>query len=299
MDGSPMRAFVYCDGEAKQIKVFNEPEMLQLLSEHLIDLGKSPASSSGIAQASDLQKFFMGSKTVADRSQHYRKRYERDIITERLSNVLLTSKLHRDFQLRLVRGIQLVHYACYKILTQSIITDGYNKCGQWPLNIHNAMRLCSMSISKTAYDHMTSEPVVQKMMDIYRTKGMLHEADMDAEGIIKVDDTRTKPKDARAPHQQRALLLNASYTLNHFQVYKTAKENAMETAVANRAARAAAKLAAEQEKISKRTAKEQAKRQKQTIKAAADAYKAWYASLSPAAKKEERDRVKAGNKTVV
>lgn len=37
-----MRAFVMCDGEEAQIRVFQEPEIKQLMDENLIDFGKTP-----------------------------------------------------------------------------------------------------------------------------------------------------------------------------------------------------------------------------------------------------------------
>ena len=37
-EGNPMRAFVYCDGEATQIEVFQERAIITLLCEALVDL---------------------------------------------------------------------------------------------------------------------------------------------------------------------------------------------------------------------------------------------------------------------
>jgi hypothetical protein len=61
-DGTPMRAFVTCDGEAKQIEVFQEPEMVQFFKLNLIDFGKTPASCSGISQSSDVSRYFSNTK---------------------------------------------------------------------------------------------------------------------------------------------------------------------------------------------------------------------------------------------
>ena len=40
-DGTPMRAFVMCDGEEAQIRFFQEPEIQRKFKEALIDFGKS------------------------------------------------------------------------------------------------------------------------------------------------------------------------------------------------------------------------------------------------------------------
>ena len=62
-DGSDMRAFVTCDGEEAQIKVFQEESMLSLFKDALIDFGKTPASCSAICQSSDVSSFFRSMKT--------------------------------------------------------------------------------------------------------------------------------------------------------------------------------------------------------------------------------------------
>ena len=76
------------------------------------------------------------------------------------------------------------------------------------------------SIPLPQYEHMTSEVIVDTVVAIYRSRGMVTEEEMNDLDIIKEGDTgRKKPKDARAPHQQRALVLNAEYTIQHFKVY--------------------------------------------------------------------------------
>ena len=57
-----MRAFVTCDGEPVQIEVWQEAELLEAFKEALIDFEKTPASCSGICQASDVSNFFKASK---------------------------------------------------------------------------------------------------------------------------------------------------------------------------------------------------------------------------------------------
>lgn len=61
-DGTPMRAFFVFDGEPSQIQVFQEGFVLDLMRQHLIDFGKSPASCSAITQSSDDSDFFKASK---------------------------------------------------------------------------------------------------------------------------------------------------------------------------------------------------------------------------------------------
>ncbi len=57
-----MRFFMSCDGEAKQIEVFQGQEILDLFKEALIDFAKTPASCSAICQASDASPYFKATK---------------------------------------------------------------------------------------------------------------------------------------------------------------------------------------------------------------------------------------------
>jgi hypothetical protein len=65
LDGSPMRAFVTCDGEAKQIEVFQQDDMIDLFTAQLIDSCKTPASCSAICQSSDASLFLRATKKAA------------------------------------------------------------------------------------------------------------------------------------------------------------------------------------------------------------------------------------------
>ena len=62
-DGSPMRAFVTCDGEQEQIKVFEHEDFLDISSHAKIDFGKVAASCSGKLQSSDVSPLFRAIKT--------------------------------------------------------------------------------------------------------------------------------------------------------------------------------------------------------------------------------------------
>ena len=81
-----MRAFVTCDGEAKQIEVFQETEMIDLINATLVDLGKTPASCSAVYQSSDVSPLFKAAKkrlaslnaSVPYRDQFITRKAERD-----------------------------------------------------------------------------------------------------------------------------------------------------------------------------------------------------------------------------
>jgi hypothetical protein len=98
-DGSPMRAFVTCDGEAQQIAVFQMVTMLALFVAALIDFGKSPASCSAIAQSSDDSNFFKATKCVLKGVMDY-------------GNASLEKKMREYLQTRLKLTGEQPHEVC-------------------------------------------------------------------------------------------------------------------------------------------------------------------------------------------
>lgn len=82
-----MKSFISCDGEKKQISVFQEDPILKLFKEALIDFGKPPASCS-----SDGSPFFKASKknlksTVALGEEVYGSRIIKDTVTRTLAEI--------------------------------------------------------------------------------------------------------------------------------------------------------------------------------------------------------------------
>jgi transposase len=125
-DGTPMRAFVVCDGEPSQIQVFQEGFILQLMAESLIDFGKSPASCSGITQASDDSDFFKASKKKLVRIREAD--YIHPGLDKRLKELLLARRTtegeHRLTSARRVligNSLQQVVYSIQHVLTPEIV----------------------------------------------------------------------------------------------------------------------------------------------------------------------------------
>ena len=105
---------------------------------------------------------------------------------------------------------------------KDIVKSGYAAIGQYPLSFKNAMKWVSMDIPKNAYKHM--EDKVEEIANIYRTKGILTEEDMDAANIISIDlDHRPKPKDQRVLYQQRTVIMNSDKCVRRFQAYQAEK----------------------------------------------------------------------------
>ena len=137
-DDTPMCAFVVCEGDPSQIQVFQEPFIIELMKESLIDFGKSPASCSAITQASDDSDFFKASKKKLVRIR------ETDYINPALDNRLKTvvsSRVTADGAARFSSGkktlvcnaLQQVVYSTKHVLTPEIVKNGYKRIGQHPV----------------------------------------------------------------------------------------------------------------------------------------------------------------------
>ena len=243
-DGTPMRAFVVCDGEASQIQVFQESGLLQLMSETLIDFGKSPASCSAITQASDDSDFFNGSKKKLQRIR------ETDYIDKGLNARLkevVGNRVDQDGNPRLTsakktlvcNSLQQVVYSIKHVLTPEIVKTGYKRIGQYPLSFLTTMGRCTRPIS--ARDMATMQEAIPDMVAIFRATGNLTEEQMDAAGILSVNDeaSNARPKDDRPLHQQRSVIMNADDCVakyRSYQNYKAAEPERRATAMQQRQA---------------------------------------------------------------
>ena len=105
-DGTPMRAFVTCDGEQEQIKVFQQQDLLDVFSYALIDFGKIAASCSGIHQSSDVSPLFRAIKTKIHAVET--RRYRSALINTALVTVLESCDLSAAMRSKISDGLQKV-----------------------------------------------------------------------------------------------------------------------------------------------------------------------------------------------
>jgi hypothetical protein len=223
-DGTPMRAFVVCDGEPSQIQVFQEASVLDLMRDHLIDFGKSPASCSAITQSSDDSDFFKASKKKLVRIR------ETDYISQGLNrrlNSIISDRKDADGQGRftsakkglICNALQQVVYSIKHVLTPEIVKTGYKRIGQYPVNLKASIGRCTRQV--TARDMDIMEQALPAMVEIFRTTGRVTEAQMDAAGIPSVNNesTNSKPKDERPLHQQRSVIMNSQDCIRQYRAH--------------------------------------------------------------------------------
>ena len=126
-DGTPMRAFVTCDGEQEQIKVFQHGDLLDIFSDALIDFGKIAASCSGIHQSSDVSPLFRAIKTKIHAVET--RRYRSPLINTALVTILASCGFSAAMRSKISDGLQKVVSTIRAVMTAEMIVAGYEKTG--------------------------------------------------------------------------------------------------------------------------------------------------------------------------
>lgn len=209
-----MRAFVSCDGEAKQIEIFQEPEIISALEAALIDLGKTPASSSAVCQSSDVSPFFLATKkTLLTITQ---KLYLDIVLQQRIIHDL-GDRYTFEKRKQIADALNQVCFNLQNFGKKVFIKTGYAKCGQYPLSLSNALDLCTTKFSTQERGNL--ETIFPQLVRIYRTAGVVTEDDMTTLGVPNTDDTIYKsiPKDERVLHRQRAVLMTSAHTIAQYR----------------------------------------------------------------------------------
>lgn len=223
--GEPMRAFVTCDGEAKQIEVFQEPKILEAFQDALIDLGKTPASCSAICQASDASPFFKQAKEHLKTFTELSEYRSHESMVVKLNEILKARTFSTERQNAICHGIKAIQYTIQNVLTVDYVKSGYERIGQWPISFDKALGMVAGTISTKYVRHMRSK--FAELADIFRTNGVLTEQDMDDNGIVCLyeydqvlgDPPSSVPKDERALHRQRATVMNSANVVQFYRKY--------------------------------------------------------------------------------
>ena len=124
-DGTPMRAFVTCDGEQEQIKVFQHDDLLDIFSGALIDFGKIAAFCSGIHQSSDVSPLFRAIKTKLHAVE--KRKYGSALINTALVTILTSSGFSAAMRAKISDGMQKVVNTIRAVMTAEMVVAGYEK----------------------------------------------------------------------------------------------------------------------------------------------------------------------------
>eukprot|EP01033_Poteriospumella_lacustris_P010239 gene10239-7282_t len=212
-----------CDGEAKQIEIFQEADIIQLFKDASIDFAKTPASCSAICQASDASQFFKAAKkrlahavVMADPLQH-----DGNNRAVRQLKELIGDRFASGKKSLVIKSLLKVVEAVRETLTLKIVRAGYETTGQWPISFVAAMSHCPTVKTMSVHEYNNMKDNVENLANVFRERGVLTEADMDEFNIIDMsEDTRRTPKDERVLHQQRAVLMNSAECTRQYKEYQ-------------------------------------------------------------------------------
>ena len=221
-DGTPMRAFVTCDGEQEQIKVFQHGDLLDTFSDALIDFGKIPASCSGIHQSSDVSPLFKAIKTKIHGVET--RRYGSELIKNRLITVLASCGFSAAMKAKVSDGLQKVVSTIRAVMTAEMIVAGYERTGQFPVDFAVTMRQAKYTFTLLEWATMTENlPIAASN---FRLTGELTEVEMDELHIPSIAESQRnkKPKDQRLLHQQRAVIMNSVDCIAKYKNHYISKE---------------------------------------------------------------------------
>ena len=231
--------FTVTDGEQSMKESFLSQESLLLLGTNAISWGKYAASCSAISQPLDRGNYFKASKVhkkfktkdeVESRSSNLRIRLD-NAFEEKFKNIPAYAKSDRDQVADAICRVVVAHQsAC----TVKIITDSFKLTGQYPFDLHLKIHNSKADISRQTLEEL--EQALPALTAIFKEHGKVtgthcllrtlfifrSDSDMDAAGIRKTKgDFRSKEKDERVLHQQRACLINSPGTISQWQAQKS------------------------------------------------------------------------------
>ena len=289
-DGTPMSAFVICDGEPSQITVFQQAFILLAFAVALIIFAKSPASCSATTQSSDDSHMFNGTKKTNERIRE--KDYINVGLQTRLKKILL-ERITMDGEHRFTSAkrslicdaLMQIVYSMQHVLTPEVIKGGYRRIGQYPVSLATAMGRCSRQITARDMDNIREK--MPGLVTIFRSTGRLTEEEMDAAGIISVNHeaSNSRPKDDRPLHQQRAVIMNSEHCISQYNNYQ-----------AIRAAEPARKQQREELREAAKVIRDEKAAEMRLKKVEKDAEKLRKSLLTPAELKEEAKIKRVANK---
>lgn len=253
-DQSPMRAFVTCDGEQEQIRVFQEDAMLKVFEDTLVDFGKIAASCSGSHQSSDASPLFMAIKKKLHAVEETN--CKSALIFEAVKDVLAESGYSSAMKSKVIESLQKIVKTIRSVMTAEMVIAGYERTGQFPVDFAKAMQQSTYTYSVKEWATITG--AVDRAVAIYRLRGELTEAEMDALEIPSVKDAQAdkRPKDERMLHQQRAVIMNSADCIAKYKNHYAKRELAVVERVAARETREIAQEKAKEIREQQRVEKE-------------------------------------------
>lgn len=262
--------YLTLDGEATQIQTLDDTEVLSILNDNNIDIGKGPASCSGCcSNALDCGNFFKSIKTSLTgksgigQEKSTNSELENNIINE-LNKFNDKLKLSYERKNKISKGI--VHLMEYemKCLNFSIIRKSFETIGMVGENkLEQTLSCCTMykttkieqlNLIKSSMDHL---------VNIFKLNGEIKDSEYDTLGIMKLENKENeKNRDELVIYRQRAVLLTLKESIQRRKNYFEEKQRKEEEVILRKKSKEEEKEQKNKEKIEKENEKKRKREEK-------------------------------------
>jgi hypothetical protein len=300
-DGSPVRGFISCDGELIVLDVLLKQNVLDLLKESNIDLGKVSASCSAIHQPSDVSPVFKATKSklksIAKNGIVVFNPVLEDNIRDGISLFEENSSIlvAADLKEKICTCLLNIVFALQQVLIPRNIIQGFASCGQVPLRLEIIMAQAYSKITPDLIAKMRT--TTEKDVRFFLANGFLTEEQL---AISNIPTIGNKQRDAMTLCNQRAVLISHPDTRQRQSAFLNKGldlGNAIlecNTKDAKKRHKAATQMVASAEKAAKK--KEDEKRRREGLTAEERmAEKIAKKARSEANKAEKQNKLKAAN----
>jgi predicted transcriptional regulator len=223
--------YLVLDGEATQIGALDNQDTKNLLSNNNIDIGKGPASCSGVCgNALDCGNLFKAVKTTLKGKESL---VARESMNSELESIIykqtkITKYITRGRRRKIAVGIVALLYAELKTMHPEIIKNGFRKIGMIGQNRLNTTLGCCPSIELIPPQQI--KVIKEKFKDfvgLFKTHGEVKESYYDELKIVKREDFE---RDELVVYRQRAVWLTNIESLERRKKYLEAQQNELKEA---------------------------------------------------------------------
>lgn len=220
MDNRPTPGFVTCDGEGIQLKSAITSTVLNALKEADVSLGKVSASCTAIHQPSDVSALFRALKSrLTAMRENGVDILPNPALTHNLLEAMKSFKkdskipVSSDAQAKIVTGCLVITQVVQDVVRPSMIRDGFQNSGQYPLSFDKVMGQCYETISPAQMQAMELRTAVD--VEQFLQHGELTEMDLNISNIPTIADGG-KDRNERPLSNQRAVVLSNPATIKRY-----------------------------------------------------------------------------------
>jgi hypothetical protein len=188
-------------------------KIYNLFSDNNINLGKLPASCSGILQPSDVSPLFKNVKSKVTSFINNNTIPQNQVLSKNISNSIKKCEskhkltLSNDYVDKICQGCVTVVKAIQDTINPSKISNGFRATGQYPLDYYKLMSQCYKKVSHNDLQELLKNE--DEHIAIFRETGMVPGEDLNQGDIPTNSD---KERDHLPIQNQRAVLITHEAT---------------------------------------------------------------------------------------